>query len=105
VIVGAPRVSFTYKGSAPSANARVLAQIVDESTGRVLGNQITPLPVTLDGATHSLSLPLEMVAATAKRSSRFTLQLVAQSKLYDSHPQGGSVTFSKVNLSLPGVLP
>jgi ABC-2 type transport system ATP-binding protein len=105
VIVGAPRVSFTYKGSAPSANARVLAQIVDESTGRVLGNQITPLPVTLDGATHSLSLPLEMVAATAKRSSRFTLQLVAQSKLYDSHPQGGSVTFSKVNVSLPGVLP
>jgi ABC-2 type transport system ATP-binding protein len=103
VIVGAPRVSFSYKGSAPSTDARVLAQVVDESTGKVLGNQITPLPVTLDGATHSLSLPLEMVAATAKRSSRFALQLVAQSKIYDAHPQGGSVTFSKVNVTLPGV--
>ncbi|HXD59463.1 MAG TPA: CocE/NonD family hydrolase [Thermoleophilaceae bacterium] len=105
VIVGAPRVSFSYRGTAPSANARVLAQIVDEGTGKVLGNQITPLPVTLDGATHSLSLPLEMVAATAKRGSRFMLQLVAQSKIYDTHPQGGSVAFSKVNVTLPGVRP
>jgi len=102
VIVGAPRVSITYKGSAPSSNARILAQLVDERSGRVLGNQITPLPVTLDGATHSLSLPLEMIAATAKRSSRFTLQLVAQSKLYETHPQGGSITFTKVNVTLPG---
>jgi ABC-2 type transport system ATP-binding protein len=102
VIVGAPRVSITYKGSAPSSNARILAQLVDERSGRVLGNQITPLPVTLDGATHSLSLPLEMIAATAKRSSRFTLQLVAQSKLYETHPQGGSIRFTKVNVTLPG---
>jgi hypothetical protein len=48
-------------------------------------------------------LALEMVAATATRSSRFTLQLVAQSKLYDTHPQGGSVTFSKVHVTLPAV--
>jgi ABC-2 type transport system ATP-binding protein len=102
-IVGAPRVSITYKGSAPSATARVLAQLVDERSGKVVGNQITPLPVTLDGATHSLRLPLEMVAATATRSSRFTLQLVAESKLYETHPQGGSITFSKVNVTLPGV--
>jgi ABC-2 type transport system ATP-binding protein len=102
-VVGAPRVSITYSGTAPAANARVLAQIVDGATGKVLGNQITPLPVTLDGKSHSLSLPLEMVAATAKHSSRFTLQLVADSKLYDTHPAGGSVTFSKVHVTLPGV--
>ena len=78
-------------------------QLVDERSGRVLGNQITPLPVMLDGATHSLSLPLEMIAATATRSSRFTLQLAAESKLYETHPQGGSITFSKVNVALPGV--
>jgi ABC-2 type transport system ATP-binding protein len=102
-IVGAPRVSITYTGTAPIAGARVLAQIVDGATGIVLGNQITPLPVTLDGKSHSLNLPLEMVAATAKRNSRFTLQLVADSKLYDTHPTGGSVTFSKVHVALPGV--
>ena len=33
----------------------------------------------------------------------FTLQLVAQSKLYDTHPQGGSVTFTKVHVTLPAV--
>jgi ABC-2 type transport system ATP-binding protein len=102
-IVGAPRLSITYTGTAPIAGARVLAQIVDGATGTVLGNQITPLPVTLDGKSHSLSLPLEMVAATAKRSSHFTLQLVADSKLYDTHPGGGSVTFAKVHVALPGV--
>jgi ABC-2 type transport system ATP-binding protein len=76
---------------------------VDGAGGRVLGNQITALPVTLDGATHNLSLPLEMVAATAKRGSHFTLQLVAQSKLYDTHPQGGSLNFTKVHVTLPAV--
>jgi ABC-2 type transport system ATP-binding protein len=103
VVVGAPRVSLTYTGTAPVGDARVLAQIVDGATGRVLGNQITPLPVTLDGKQHSLNLPLEMVAATMKHSSRFTLQLVAQSTIYNVHPAGGSVQFTKVQVTLPTV--
>ena len=101
VVVGAPRLTITYTGTAPTSNARVLAQIVDGATGKVLGNQITPLPVTLDGRQHSLSLPLEMVAATMKHSSRFRLQLVAQSTIYNTHPAGGSVQFTKVRVMLP----
>ncbi len=103
LIMGAPRLSFRYHGTAPQADARVLAQILDERTGKVLGNQITPIEVNLDGATHSVRLPLEIVTATALRSSRFALQLVAQSTLYNTHPQGGSVTFSNVKVSLPMV--
>ena len=101
VVVGAPRLTITYTGTAPTSNARVLAQIVDGASGKVLGNQITPLPVTLDGRQHSLNLPLEMVAATMKHSSRFTLQLVAQSTIYNTHPAGGSVQFTKVHVTLP----
>jgi ABC-2 type transport system ATP-binding protein len=103
VVMGAPRLRFRYKGTAPAASARVLAQILDKSTGKVLGNQITPIVVNLDGRSHSLSPPLEIVTATARRGSRFALQLVAQSTLYSTHPQGGSITFSDVRVSLPAV--
>jgi ABC-2 type transport system ATP-binding protein len=101
LIMGAPRLSFSYEGTAPRANARVLAQILDKQTGKVLGNQITPIVADLNGVRHSTSLPLEIVTATALHSSRFALQLVAQSKLYDTHAQGGSITFSNVKVSLP----
>jgi ABC-2 type transport system ATP-binding protein len=103
LIMGAPRLSLRYRGTAPQANARVLAQILDTTTGKVLGNQITPIEVNLDGATHSVSLPLEIVTATALHRSRFALQLVAQSVLYNTHPQGGSITFTNVRVSLPTV--
>jgi ABC-2 type transport system ATP-binding protein len=101
VVLGAPQLRLRYRGQAPTSNARVLAQIVDESTGKVLGNQITPIPVNLDGRSHSVRLPLEIVTATATPGSRFALQLVAQSTLYNTHPLGGSVTFSNVKISLP----
>jgi hypothetical protein len=101
----APRLSFTYKGTAPQANARVLAQVLDRSTGKVLDNQITPTVVRLDGRRHSVSLPLEIITATAGRDSSFALQLVAQSVLYNAHPQGGSITFSNVRVSVPLVRP
>jgi ABC-2 type transport system ATP-binding protein len=103
IVMGAPQLSFDYTGSAPQSNARVLAQILDKSTGKVLGNQITAIPVALTGQMHSVTLPLEMVTATATHGSRLVLQLVAQSTLYNAHPQGGSVTFSNVHVSLPVV--
>jgi ABC-2 type transport system ATP-binding protein len=73
------------------------------STGKVLGNEITPIDMTLDGHTHSVSLPLEIVTATARHGSRFALQVVAQSKLYDTHPQSGSIAFSNVRVSAAAV--
>ena len=69
----------------------------------MFGTRITPIPVSLDGRPHSVSLPLEIVTATASPGSRFELQLVAQSTLYNAHPQGGSVSFSNVQVSLPTI--
>ena len=81
----------------------MLAQVVDDSTGKVLGNQITPVELVLDGAPHTVTGPLEIIVATVGAGQKLTLQLVAQSVLYDTFPVGGSVTFSKVSVSLPTV--
>jgi ABC-2 type transport system ATP-binding protein len=101
VVLGAPQLTFNYTGTAPDSDVRLLAQILDKTTGKVLGNQITPIPATLDGHTHSVSLPLEIVTATASHSSQLVLQLVAQSVIYNTHPLGGSISFSGVKVSLP----
>jgi ABC-2 type transport system ATP-binding protein len=100
-VFGAPRLTLSYTGTSSRRSGRVLAQIVDDSTGKVLGNQITPIDVTLDGSRHTVTVPLEIVVASARTGARFTLQLVAQSSLYDAFPVGGSVRFSRIALSLP----
>jgi ABC-2 type transport system ATP-binding protein len=103
VVVGAPRLVLTYRGTvlAHDRPTRVFAQLVDTSTGLVLGNQITPIDVTLDGHIHTMSVPLEIVAYTATPSSHVELQLVATTVAYARPQLGGSVTFSTIRLSLP----
>ncbi len=103
VIVGAPRLTLAYSGTVPahSRPTRVFAQLVDTSTGLVLGNQVTPVPVTLDGHPHTVTLPLEIVAYTAEPTSHVELQLVATTVAYATPQLGGSVTFSTVRVTLP----
>jgi ABC-2 type transport system ATP-binding protein len=102
-ILGAPRVTLTYTGTGAETTTatKVFGQVVDDATGKVLGNQITPIPVTLDGKPHTVSQPLEIVAAAAKPGETFTLQLVAQSTAYNVQRSGGAVTFSQVHVELP----
>jgi ABC-2 type transport system ATP-binding protein len=102
-VLGAPRLTATYRGRAPRPRARVLAQLVDEATGTVLSNIVTPVPLQLDGRRRTVSLPLEVVSAAAGRAKRFTLQITAQSSQYDVRPAGGSVTFSRIRIALPTV--
>ncbi len=103
VLVGAPRLTLTYHGTAGTGSrpTRVFAQLVDTATGLVLGNQITPVPVDLDGSTHATSVPLEMVAYTASASSHLELQLVATTVAYAQPRLGGAVTFTGVHLVMP----
>ena len=74
---------------------------MDESTGLVLGNQVTPIAVTLDGRSHTTTVPLEMVAFTATPSSRLELQMVATTVAYSQPQLGGSVDFTQIHLALP----
>ncbi len=103
VVVGAPQLELTYHGSAPSGTrpTRVFAQLVDPTTGLVLGNQITPIDVALDGKSHSLFVPLEMVAFTGTSGARVELQLVATTVAYAAPRLGGSIDFTQIHVDLP----
>ena len=102
-VVGAPEITLQYSGTSPKGSrpVRVFAQIVDPTTGLVVDNQITPIPLTLDGATHTLTLPLEIIAFTAATGASLHLQLTPTTVAYASGRLGGTVDFSKVSVTLP----
>jgi ABC-2 type transport system ATP-binding protein len=104
-IVGAPQLSLTYSGTVPAGTrpTRVFAQLVDDATGIVVGNQITPVPVVLDGQSHTTDVPLEMIAFSATPGAHLTLQLAATTPAYGLPRLGGSVQFSAIKVQLPTV--
>lgn len=100
-VVGAPQLTLSYSGTGTARH--VYAQLVDNSTGRVLGNQITPVPVTLDGQPHSMTIALEPVAHTLRPGQTVTVQLVASSTTYATLTSFGSLRVTDMRLSLPTV--
>jgi ABC-2 type transport system ATP-binding protein len=101
VIAGAPTLKLTYHGTASGTRPeRVFAQLVDPATGLVLGNQITPIAVTLDGKTHTTTVPLEIVTFTTKPGGSLLLQIVATTVAYAQPRLGGSVSL-QASLTLP----
>jgi len=103
LVLGAPRVRLTYRGTTPDGPepTRVFAQIVDDESGHVLGNQITPVPITLDGDEHTAEVHLEVVAHHVVEGVRVTLQLVATTPAYATPRLGGELTVTDVALELP----
>lgn len=103
LVLGAPELTLTYTGTAPDGErpTRAFAQLVDDETGLVLGNQITPIPLVLDGASHELTIPLEVVAFTLEPGASLTLQIVATTTAYGEPRLGGSVTFTAIDVVLP----
>jgi ABC-2 type transport system ATP-binding protein len=79
----------------------VFAQIVDEARGVVAGNQATPVPVTLDGRRHTISRPLEAIAASAPAGARYTLQLTGGTQVYGPVRSVAAISFSAIRLELP----
>ncbi|HEY2161712.1 MAG TPA: alpha/beta fold hydrolase [Solirubrobacteraceae bacterium] len=105
-VVGTPRLTITYSGTGagePGSSTRVYAQVVDDATAKVLGNQISPVPVTLDGESHTFTEPLEVLSATQAPGETFTLQLTASTQAYETQRTSGTVSFSKIDLELPTV--
>ena len=99
-VVGAPKFTLTYSGTGSSRH--VYAQLVDDTTGLVLGSIVTPIPVTLDGQTHTVTVPLEPVAHTLAPGKTVTLQLVASAGLYERIvPSLGVLNLSSMQLTLP----
>ena len=102
-VVGTPQLTFTYSGT--GTGDHLYAQLVDDSTGQVLGNQVTPILVTLDGTERTLSVPLEMVAQTLKPGQKVTVQLFSSSASYRAVGSQGVLTVSSMQLTLPTVDP
>ncbi|MCW2989592.1 MAG: X-Pro dipeptidyl-peptidase, partial [Solirubrobacterales bacterium] len=105
LVVGAPSLTITYSGSATQADGRVYGQVVDDASGKVLGNQVTPIPVTLDGQTHTITRPLEIVAHTLHAGQTLTVQIVANTSDYFQQRDAGALTVAKADVSLPLVDP
>jgi ABC-2 type transport system ATP-binding protein len=105
LVLGAPSLTITYSGTTPPGPkpTRVFAQLVDPTTNLVVGNQITPIPVTLDGHRHTATVPLEMVAFSAPAGGHLTLQVVASTAAYSRPRFGGTVHFATISISLPTV--
>ena len=99
-MVGEPRLSLTYSGTGTATH--VFAQIVDEQRNVVLGNQVTPLPVRLDGAQHTVTRRLEGVAAAG---GRYRLQIVGGSQVYGPVRGAAAINFSSARIQLPTTSP
>jgi ABC-2 type transport system ATP-binding protein len=98
-VVGRPSLRLTYSGTGTATH--VFAQIVDESRDVVLGNQVTPIRVQLDGATHTVTRSLEGVAASLAPGRRYRLQLIGGSQVYGPARGVAAITFSAARISLP----
>jgi ABC-2 type transport system ATP-binding protein len=107
LVVGAPLLHITYRGTtSPGVRpTAVFAQLVDDSTGLVVGSQVTPVPVTLDGAAHTATIPLETICQSVAPDQTLTLQIVATTVAYATPRLGGSVDFTHIGISLPVVKP
>jgi ABC-2 type transport system ATP-binding protein len=102
-VVGRPRLRLTYSGTGTATH--VFAQIVDETRNLVLGNQVTPIPVRLDGAPHTITRSLEGVAASLAPGRRYRLQLIGGTQVYGPARGAGTIAFSAARVSLPTASP
>jgi ABC-2 type transport system ATP-binding protein len=99
-LVGEPTLKLTYSGTALPGQTHVYAQLVDGS-GRVVGNQATPIPVTLDGAVRTIERPLEPIAVEAAAGSGYKLQITPATTLYTPQRSTGLINFARIEVALP----
>lgn len=98
-VVGAPQISFTYSGFGTAS--AVYAQLVDNASGLVLSNIVTPIPVTLDGGTHTVTMDMADIAYTADAGDSLTLQITSSAVNYEKFWSYGWVNISDIGLTLP----
>ncbi len=100
-IVGSPTLTFSYSGVGTATH--IYAQLIDNKTGLVIGNLVTPVSVNLDGKRNIATVPLEAIAQTMSATDSLTLQLVGSATAYENLTSFGVITISDVAVSLPTV--
>jgi ABC-2 type transport system ATP-binding protein len=97
-VVGAPVVSFTYRGLGTSG--AVFAQVVDKTTGAVLGNLVTPVPVTLDGRERTVNVDIGEIAYTVGAGDSLVVQITSSATAF-ANAAFGLIDISDVTVTLP----
>jgi len=98
-VVGSPKISFSYSGLGTSDT--VYAQLVDNSSGLVLSNIVTPIPVTLDGRTRTVSMSMEDIAYSVDAGDSLTLQITSSALNYFDAWSYGGINISDITLDMP----
>jgi hypothetical protein len=98
-VVGAPELTFTYSGLGTSRY--IYAQLVDDQTGLVLGNLVTPVPVILDGSTHTISIPLEGIGYTISPGDQLELAITSSAALISDLEYIGRIQPQHLDVQLP----
>lgn len=102
VIAGAPTLSFSYRGLGISH--AVYAQLVDNATGLVVGNIVTPVTVVLDGRERTVSIPLADIAYTVSNpGDSLTLQITSSALPYTDLLGWGFINIGDLKLDVPTV--
>ena len=98
-LVGAPVVTMKYTGDGTAKH--VYAQIIDDETGLVLGNHATPIPVTLDGESHTATFSLEQIAHTLQPGQTLTVQIVTSTAKFINYYSWGAIKIDELSIELP----
>ncbi|MQY09745.1 alpha/beta hydrolase family protein [Actinomadura macrotermitis] len=98
---GVPHLKLTYQGRALHGSTAVYAQLVDKTTGLVVGNQATPLPIRLDGRRRTVVRDLEAVSWKIGPASRLVLQITPATGLFTGQKATGWVEVAKASLTVP----
>jgi ABC-2 type transport system ATP-binding protein len=100
-LLGPPRVRIAYNGTAVPAQTWIYAQVLDARDNRVLGNQVTPIPVTLDGQPRTVERTLEPIAVHATPSSRYRIQISGGTTVYGLQRSSGVANLTSIAAALP----
>jgi ABC-2 type transport system ATP-binding protein len=103
MIVGRPRLEIAYRGTVADGErpTRLFAQLVDVATGLVIGGQITPVPVILDGSPKVTSIALPTTVFAFRPDATIELQIVAVTSAFAPPRLGGAVDIEQVGVRLP----
>jgi ABC-2 type transport system ATP-binding protein len=73
----------------------------DYPDGRVIGSIVTAVPVTLDGKSHTVSIPLQQIAYTQYANSPALSLQITSSATQFANSSFGVVNIANVRLDLP----
>jgi ABC-2 type transport system ATP-binding protein len=103
-VVGAPAVTFSYSGRG-SSNALFAQLVVTDANGKqsVVGDEVAPIPVTLDGREHSITVPFDIanVAYTIQPGDKLSLQLTSSALVFANISAFGKVKVSNIGVTVP----